>query len=152
MDWIWAQRTHYNEFVESGSKSWALMRQRFINAGDRDDWVGAMNTKLGGLAIWGNELLVWGYEFPSNPIHQEHEGGICAPTPRKTPPPCGRSLTLYSSLLSILVLHLLVIHAHTWVHVPSATLSNALWAVVTQAALFRGHVHINGPRMLAAGI
>ena len=30
MDGIQAQRTHYNEFVESESKGWALMRQRLM--------------------------------------------------------------------------------------------------------------------------
>ena len=58
--------------------------------------------------------------------------------PGKKPPSCGSSLALYMSFWSILVLHLLVIHAHTWVHIPSATLSDALWAVVTQIALSRG--------------
>ena len=40
-----------------------------------------------------------------------------------SPPSSGRPLTLYSSLWTILVLHLLVIHAYTWVHVPSTTSS-----------------------------
>ena len=30
MDGIYVQRTHYNKFVESGSKSWVLMRQRLM--------------------------------------------------------------------------------------------------------------------------
>ena len=30
MDGIQAQRTHYNEFVESGSKSWALMGRQLV--------------------------------------------------------------------------------------------------------------------------
>ena len=126
-----------------------------VNAEVRDDRVGAKNTELDGLTIRGNELLVRGYEFPSGLIHQEHDGGICAPPPRvqnPAPLPCGRSLTLYSSLWSILVLHLLVIHTHTWVHVPLAIPSDILWAVVTQIALPRGYVHINGDRMLAMGI
>ena len=51
-----------------------------VNAGVGDDWVGAKNTEVDGLTIQGNELLVRGYEFPSGLIHQEHEGGICAPS------------------------------------------------------------------------
>ena len=68
------------------------------------------------------------------------------------PPSYGRSLTLYSSLWTILVLHLLLIHAYTWVHVPLAAPSDVLWVAMTQIALFRGHVHINGARMLVVGI
>ena len=66
--------------------------------------------------------------------------------------PCGRPLTLYSSLWTILVLHLLIIHAYTWVHVPLAVPSNVLWVAVTQIALFKSHVHINGVRVLVVGI
>ena len=36
--------------------------------------------------------------------------------------------------------------------VPSATPSDALWAVATPIALSRGHIHINGVRVLAIGI
>ena len=53
-----------------------------VNAEVRDSWVGTKNTELDGLTIWGKELLVWGYEFPSGLIHQEHDGGICALPPR----------------------------------------------------------------------
>ena len=60
------------------------------------------------------------------------------------PPSCGCSLTLYSSFWTILVLHLLVTHAYTWIHVPLTTPSNVLLVVVAQIALSRGHVHING--------
>ena len=87
-----------------------------VNAEVRDDRVGAKNTELDELTIRKKELLIQGYEFSSSLIHQEHDGGICAPPPREQNPaplPCGRSLTLYSSLWSILVLHLLVIHAQT---------------------------------------
>ena len=126
-----------------------------VNAGIGDDRVGAKNTEVDGLTIRGNELLVRGYEFPSGLIRQEHEGGIYAlflPGSRKPPPlNWGRSLTLYISLRSILVQHLLVIHAHTWVHIPSATPSNVLWAVVTRITLARCHVHISGAKMLAVG-
>ena len=66
--------------------------------------------------------------------------------------PYGRSLILYSFFWTILVLHFLVIHAYTWVSVPSATPSDILWVAVTQISLFRGHVHINVARMLVVGI
>ena len=61
-------------------------------------------------------------------------------------------VVIYPSLLFILLLHLSVIHAHTRVHVPSATLSGALWAVVAPTALSRGHIHINGIRVLTVSI
>ena len=61
------------------------------------------------------------------------------------PPPCfWASAVIYPSLLFILLLHLSVIHAYPQVHVPSAILSGALWAVVVPIALSRGHIHIKG--------
>ena len=54
-----------------------------VNAEVRDDWVEAKNTELDDLTIRGRELLVQGYEFSSGLIHQEHDGGICAPSPRE---------------------------------------------------------------------
>ena len=117
-----------------------------------DDRVGAKNTKLDGLTIQGKERPIQGYEFPYGLTHQEHDGESVPLFPGKKPPSCGRSLALYISFCSILILYLLVIHVHTWVHVPSTTPSDALWAVVTQIALSRGHVHINGARMLAVSI
>ena len=62
------------------------------------------------------------------------------------------SIVIYSSLLFIPLLHLLVIHVYPQVHVPSAILSSALWAAVAPNALSRGHIHINGVRVLAVGI
>ena len=61
------------------------------------------------------------------------------------------SLILYSSSWTILILHLLVIWANTWVLVPSDTLSDLLWIVVAKPALFMGFLHINAARKLAAG-
>ena len=116
MDGIQAQRTCHNEFVKSGSKDWALTRQRLMQAIEGDDRVGVKNTEVDGLTIRGNELSVRGYESPFSLIRQEREGGICAPSllgSRNPYPYWGRSLTLYITLWSILVLHLLVIHAHT---------------------------------------
>ena len=60
-------------------------------------------------------------------------------------------LTLYSSLWTILILHLSIIWATTWVLVPSNTLSGFLWVVVAKAALFRGLLHINVAKKLTAG-
>ena len=60
------------------------------------------------------------------------------------------SLTLYSSFWTILILHLLVIWATTWVLVPSNTLSSFLWVVVAKTALFRDLLHINAARKLVA--
>ena len=62
------------------------------------------------------------------------------------------SVVIYSSLSFILLLHLSVIHAYPQVHVPSATFLGALWAAVALIALSRGHIHINGVRVLAVGI
>ena len=88
-----------------------------VNVGVEDNRVGAKNTEVDGLTIRGNELLVRGYEFSSGLIHQGHEGRIRAPPTQGAKPPtpfsCKRSLPLYSSLQSIIVLHLLVIHAYT---------------------------------------
>ena len=61
------------------------------------------------------------------------------------------SLTLYSSFWTILILHSSVIWAITWVLVPLDTFSGFLWVVVAKAALFRGLLHINAARKLAAG-
>ena len=62
------------------------------------------------------------------------------------------SVVIYSSLLFILLLHLSVIHVYPQVHVPSATLSSALWAAVAPIALSWGHIHINGVKVLAVDI
>ena len=64
--------------------------------------------------------------------------------------PHGGSLTLYSSLWTILILHLLIIWAFIWVSVPSDTLFGFLWIVVANAALFMGLLHINAARKVAS--
>ena len=121
-----------------------------VNVNVRDDWAGTRNTELDGLLIRGDELTIQGCEFLSVLIKQSTKGGMYAFLFPSCP--CGCSLTLYSSFWTILVLHLLVIYAYTWVHIPSAIPSDVLRAMVTQVALSRGHVHINGARMLAMGI
>ena len=120
----------------------------------RDDWIGTRNTELDGLMIRGDELTLRGCEFLSGLIKQSAKGG-CEPffclllaVPRLVE----GLFTLYSFFWTILALHLLVIHAYTWVHVPFTTLSDVLWVVVIQITLFRGHIHINGTRMLAVSI
>ena len=122
-----------------------------INVDLRDDWVGIRNTELDGLMIREDELTIQGCELLSSLIKQSTKGNMSFSLPLVLPS-YGRSLILYSFLWTILVLHLLVIHAYTWVHVPSATPSDVLWVVMTQIALFKGHAHINGARMLAVDI
>ena len=61
-------------------------------------------------------------------------------------PPHGGFFTLYSSLWAILILHLLIIWALTWVPIPSNTLFGFLWVVVVKSALFRGLLNINTAR------
>ena len=68
------------------------------------------------------------------------------------PPLCEISVVIYPSLLFIFLLHLSVIQVYPQVHVPSAILSGALWTAVAPIVLSRGHIHINGVRVLAVGI
>ena len=65
-------------------------------------------------------------------------------------PSHGGSLTLYISFWVILILHLLIIWVPIWVPVPSDTPFSLLWVVVAKAALFRGLLHINAARQVAA--
>ena len=58
----------------------------------------------------------------------------------------GRCLALYSSPWTILILHLLIIWALTWVPVPSDTLFGFLWVVIAKVTLFRGLLYINAAR------
>ena len=60
----------------------------------------------------------------------------------------GGSLILYSYIWTILILHLLIIWATTWVLVLSDNLSGLLWVEVAKATLFRGFLHINAARVL----
>ena len=64
--------------------------------------------------------------------------------------PHGGSLILYSSLWTIMILHLLIIWALIWVSVPSDTFSGFLWVVVIKVALFRGLLNINAAKKVAA--
>ena len=90
-----------------------------------DDWIGIKNVELDELVIRGDEPAIWGCELLSKLVKQSTKGDLrfFLPPPPPSPPSYGRPLTFYSSLWTILVLHLLVIHAYTWVHVPSTTSS-----------------------------
>ena len=70
----------------------------------------------------------------------------------RPPPLLVISVVIYFSLPFILLLHLSVIHVYPRVHVPSATLSGTLRVAVAPIALSKGHIHINGVRVLAVGI
>ena len=62
----------------------------------------------------------------------------------------GGSFTLYIPLWIIFILHLLIIRAFIWVPIPSDTLFGFLWVVVAKTVLFRGFLHINVARKVAA--
>ena len=116
-----------------------------VGLGVGDDWIGTKNAELDGLMIREDKLTIRRCEFLSGSIKQSTKGDVSLFFSLRLSP-------LYSSFWTILVLHLLVIYAYTWVHVPSATPSNVRWVVVTQIALFRSHVHINGAKILVMGI
>ena len=60
----------------------------------------------------------------------------------------GGSLLLYSFIWTILILHLLIIWATTWVLGPLDTPSSLLWVGIAKATLFRGPLHINAASVL----
>ena len=110
-----SDRAHYNEFVESGAKSWALMRRWLV------------------LGMKGTQNRATQHPREKGPLARGRE---CANPSRSCrsllpifgPPPSlwVVSVVIYSSLLFILLLHLSVIHTYPQVHVPSAILSGAL--------------------------
>ena len=134
-----SDRAHYNEFVESRSKSWALMKRWLV--------LGVKNTQ-NRVAQCPREKgsLARGRESPAPHASQEPISFLWASFLLAAPILCEISVVIYHSFLFILLLHLSVIHAHPRVHIPSAILSSALWAVVALIALSRGHIHINGVR------
>ena len=99
-----------------------------------------------------NEFTVWGGKFPYKSIKTEYKYNFdCYSIFSlffQSLPHWG-SLTLYSSLWTILILHLLIIWALTWVSVPSDTLFGFLWVMVAKIALFRGLLNINTARKVA---
>ena len=58
--------------------------------------------------------------------------------------------TLYRLFLIIWTLHLLITWIPTWVSIPSDTPFSPLWVAATKTALFRGLLHINAARKVAA--
>ena len=134
---------HYNEFVESGAKSRALMRRRLV------------------LEIKGTQNRKAQRPREKRPLARGRECANPSWSRRSLPPisgpptsflSCEISVVIYHSLLFILLLHLSVIHAHPRVHVLSTILSGTLWVVMAPIVLSRGHIHINGIRMSPVGI
>ena len=119
--WDLGRRTHYNEFVESGSKSWARMRQRLMwqvemieqelrTQGRTGSQFEGTSSSLDGM----NSHLVWftkGMKEEPGPLLSPSEPHFLWEI----------SYLIWFLLWFILILHLLVIIAHTCVHVPSAT-------------------------------
>ena len=122
-----------------------------------------MGPKVG---LWWGDGLFWGWK--AHRIGRPNVAGRRdpsledgnAPTPLShagasflflgLPPPLWVvSVVIYSSLPFILLLYLSVIHTYPLVHVPSAILSGALWAVVAPIALSRGHIHIKGDQSVS---
>ena len=109
-----SNRAHYNKFVESGAKSWALMRRRLV------------------LGMKGTQNQATQHPREKGPLTRGWEYANPFRSRRSLPPVPGPpllwavSLVIYSSLPFILLLHLSVIHAYLQVHVPSAILSGVL--------------------------
>ena len=138
-----SDRAHYNEFVESGAKSRALMRRRLVLGMEGTQNWAAQRPREKGPLTRGQEC--------ANPSRSRRS------LPPVSGPPtsflyCEISVVIYPFLLFILLLHLSVIHAYPRVHVPLAILSGAVSAVVAPIALSRGHIHINGAKVSAVGI
>ena len=81
----------------------------------RDGRVGIKNIGMDGLTVRGNELLARWYELPSGLIHQRREGGTWVSffPPPEAPFLVGDLSPYMVFPRSILILHLLVILAHT---------------------------------------
>ena len=116
---LFSDRTYYNEFVESGSKSWALMRRRLV--------LGVKNTQ-NRAAQRPREKgpLARGREPPTLLAPQEPLPFFWASFFLFLHFLCEISVVIYHSPLFIFHLHLSIIHAYSRVHVPLATLSGAL--------------------------
>ena len=133
-----SDQAHYNEFVESGTKSWALMRRRLVlgmkgtqnRAAQSSQGEGTSRSRMGmrqpPLDHAGASLLFLGLP----PLFRTpFLGGLCCylflssvhPPPTLINHPC-----LSSSAR------------------PSAILSSALWAAVAPIALSKGYIHIKG--------
>ena len=108
------------------------------------DWFQLKRIVLG--TVWGDQFLYISNKFDYKSVFWLLQ---CFSLDFFPPIPL-RFLTLYTSPWLIFSLHLLIIQTITWVLVPSDTLSNPLWDGVVKAALFRGLLHINVARKLAA--
>ena len=121
-----SDRAHYKEFVESGSKSWALMRRRLVLGMKSTRNRVAQRPREKGPLARGREC--------ANPSRSHRSllpfsGPPCfwASLPfLAVPLLCKIYVVIYPPLLFILLLHLSVIHAHHRVHVLLAILSSAL--------------------------
>ena len=112
-----SDRAHYNEFVESGAKSQALMRRRLVLGMKGTQNRAAQRPREKGPLARGREC--------ANPSRSRRS------LPPVFGPPtsflyCEISVVIYPSLLFILLLHLSVIHAYPRVHIPSVILSGAV--------------------------
>ena len=142
------QQAQYNEFGrEAGSRTgplWGLRQRSGRIVRERDHY-----RRRGGVKVYPRASSKDEFFFFSSDTSRLELSGVF-----RTAIPffCEISLVIYPSLMFILLLHLLVIHAHPQVHVPSAILSGALWAVVAPIALFKGRLHIHGVRVLAVCI
>ena len=142
-----SDRAHYNEFVESGSKSWALIRRRLVLGVKNTQNQAAQRLREKGPLAWGRES--------QTPLGQTGVSFLSLGLPLLFGPPPFLwviSVVIYSSLSFIFLLHLSVIHTYYQVHVPSAILSGALWAAVATIALSTSHININEVRVLVVGI
>ena len=142
-----SDRAHYNEFVESGSKSWALMRWRLV--------LGVKNTQnQAAQRPREKRPFARGRESPTLLAPQEPLSFLWASLfflASSHPFLWVISVVIYSPLPFILLLHLSVIHAYSQVHVPSAILSGALCAAVAPIALSRDHIHIKRGQGVSCG-
>ena len=109
-----SNRAHYNEFVESGFGSWALIRRQLVLRGEKRTGSDGPKSQGEGTPRLRTRIL--------------SSSRIPGASLLFTEPPsfCEISVVIYPSPPFIFFLHLSVIHAHTRVHVPSATFSGAL--------------------------
>ena len=112
------------------------------------------HTESGGPTSQGEGTLARGREWANPSRSHRNLLPFSGPPPPSWSSPilCEISVIIYPSLPFILLLHLLIIHAHHRVHVSSAILSGALWVAVAPLALSRGHIHSNGVRVSAVSI
>ena len=140
-----SNRAHYNEFVESGSESWTLIRRWLVLRGEK-------RIESNGPRSQGEGTPHSRIRIPSS--SRIPRASLLFPGPPSPRPLyfCEISVVIYPTPPFIFFLHLSVIHAHTRVHVPSVTFSGSLWATVAPIALSRGYIYLHGVRVLAVSI